>query len=141
MATPARAKYKTGSSLDTVFDGLVTLMKRHAPPFRTDVPCMSAGKKSFQLTVPKPVSIPDAYGGKPVDLPLASAILQKDFVGFYLMCIYTDGAANKKISPALRKLLRGKSCFHLKQLDDGLSRDISDALDEGTKTYRSRGWL
>ncbi len=116
-------------------------MKRHSPPFRTDVPCMSADKKSFQLTVPKPVSVPDAYGGKPVDLAMASAILQKDFVGFYLMCIYTNEAIKKKLSPALLKLLKGKTCFHINKLDDNLRKDIETALRLGTKAYHDRGWV
>jgi len=36
---------------------------------------------SFQLTVAKPVAIPAAYGGKPVDLQMAAVILQKGYVG------------------------------------------------------------
>jgi hypothetical protein len=102
---------------------------------------MSAGKKSFQLTVPKPVAIPDAYGGKPVDLAMASAILQKDFVGFYLMCIYTNEAMKEKLSPALLKLLKGKTCFHIGKLDDNLRKDIEAALRLGTHTYHDRGWV
>jgi hypothetical protein len=138
MAAPARAKSKP---LDSLYDDLVAIMKRHAPPFRTDIPCMSAGKKSFQLTVPQPVSVPEAYGGKPVDLAMASAIVQKDFVGFYLMCIYMNDATKKKLSPALLKLLKGKTCFHLTKLDEGLRKDIQSALELGTKVYRDRGWV
>jgi hypothetical protein len=41
----------------------------------------------------------------------------------------------------LLKLLKGKTCFHLKQLDDGLRRDIEAALEVGTKSYKDRGWL
>jgi hypothetical protein len=80
----------TEASLESVFAEVVKIMKPYAPPFRTDVPCMSGEKKLFQLTVPRPVAIPGAYGGKPVDLALAAVILQKDFVGFYLMCIYMN---------------------------------------------------
>jgi hypothetical protein len=96
---------------------------------------------SFQLTVPKPVPIPGAHGGKPVDLQMAAVILQKDYVGFYLMRIYMNEATKKKLSPALLKLLNGKRCFHVKALEDGLRKDIEEALDVGTKVYRERGWL
>ena len=98
-------------------------------------------KRSFQLTVPKPVAVAGAYGGKPVDLQMAAAILQKGYVGFYLMCIYMNDATKKKLSPALLKLLKGKTCFHVKALDDGLRNDIAAALEVGTKVYRERGWL
>jgi hypothetical protein len=142
MPAPARARSKLiENPLEACFTDLVRIMKRHSPPFRTDVPCMSAGKKSFQLTVPKPVAIPDAYGGKPVDLAMASAILQKDFVGFYLMCIYTNEAMKEKLSPALLKLLKGKTCFHIGKLDDNLRKDIEAALRLGTHTYHDRGWV
>jgi hypothetical protein len=129
------------ASLVGVYEALVKILQRHAPPFRTDVPCMSGGKPSFQLTVPKPVAIPGAYGGKPVDLQMAAVILQKGYVGFYLMCIDMNDATKKKLSPALLKLLKGKACFHVKTLDLGLRKDIQAALDLATKVYRERGWL
>jgi hypothetical protein len=144
--TPTRKKKTVAAKsskgeLDSVYNELVEMMKRHAPPFRTDLPCVSPPKKSFQLSVPKPVSVPGAYGGKPVNLQMAAAILQKDFVGFYLMCIYMNDGRKEKLSPALRKLLKGKSCFHVKTLDDGLRKDIAAVLEWGEKTYRARGWL
>jgi hypothetical protein len=111
------------------------ILKRHAPPFRADVPLIVRDKKAFQLTVPKPVAIPGAYGGKPVDLQMAAAILQEGYVGSYLMCIYMNDDAKKKLSPELLKLLKGKKCFHLKNLDDGLRRDIEAALELGIKAY------
>jgi len=89
--------------------------------------------------VPKPVAIPGAYGGKPVDLQMAAVIL--GYVGFYLMCIYMNEGTKKKLSPALLKLLKGKTCFHVKTLDDGLRKDIQVALGLGTKVYRERGCL
>ena len=129
------------ASLEGVYEALVKILQRHAPPFRTVVPCRSGGKPSFQLMVPKPVAIPGAYGGKPVDLQMAAVILQKGYVGFYLMCIYMNDATKKKLSPTLLKLLKGKTCFHVKTLDEGLRKDIQAALGLGTKVYRERGWL
>ena len=115
MATAATAKpakvtqtkpEAVEDSLEDVYEELVKILQRHGPPFRSDVPCLAGGKRSFQLTVPKPVVIPCAYGGKPADLPMASAILQNGYVGFYLMCLYMNGAAKKKLSPVLGKLLK-----------------------------------
>jgi hypothetical protein len=150
MATAATAKQvkvkqtkpeAVEDSLEGVYEELVKILQRHAPPFRSNVPCMAVGKRSFQLTVPKPVAIPGAYGGKPVDLQMAAAMLQQGYVGFFLMCMYMHGAAKKKLSPALLKLLKGKTCFHVKTLDDGLRKDIEAALEMSTKVYRERGWL
>jgi hypothetical protein len=152
MATSAKRKSKTNkklansgagaaATLESVYNELVQLMKRHAPPFRSDLPCVSGSKKGFQLAVPKPVAVPGAYGGKPVHLQMSAAILQKDFVGFYLMCIYMEGPETKNLSPALLKLRKGKSCFHIKKLDDGLRKDIAAVLESGEKNYKERGWL
>jgi hypothetical protein len=77
--------------------------------------------------------IPGAYGGKPVDLQFAAAILQQGYVGFYLMCLYMNQPMKKKISPALLKLLKGKTCFQLKAIDDGLKKDIDAALTASVK--------
>ncbi len=145
MATVAKAKAAKPKAAEDALEGayheLVTILKRHAPPFRSDLPLVVTNKKAFQLTVPKPVSIPGAYGGKPVDLQMAAAILQKGYVGFYLMCIYMNDAAKKKLSPSLLKLLKGKTCFQVKSLDDGLRKDIQTALEMGTESYRERGWI
>ncbi len=53
MAAPARAKNKSAvkpkttlveAPLESVYEELVEMMLRHAPPFRTDIACMSGGK-------------------------------------------------------------------------------------------------
>jgi hypothetical protein len=148
MKKPAKSSKKTGKlpessgdgSLEGVYVELKKILARNAPPFKL---CgMSVRNKlSAQLVVTKPVAIPGAYGGKPVNVQMAAVILQKGYVGFYLMCIYMNGKAKKEISPTLLKLLKGKTCFHVKKLDDGLKRDIEAALVAGTKAYRERGWL
>lgn len=152
MRKPARAKAKLGTktqtnkqkqpggSLEGVYERLGELLARYAPPFRfQDLGVRN--KKSVQLVVPKPVAIPGAYGGKPVDLQFAAAILQKGYVGFYLMCVYMNEPVKKRISPALLKLLKGKSCFYVKTLDASLEQDIEKALDASAKHYRERGWV
>ena len=137
----AKAKPKTvGGSLDGVFEELVTILKAHVPPFSTKVPLVVRNKKAFQITVPKPVVVPGSYGGKPVPIQLAAVILQKGYVGLYVMCIYMNPAAKDKL-PNLKKLLKGKSCFHVKMLDDVLKREVEEALVIGAAEYQKRGWV
>jgi hypothetical protein len=148
MRTPIGKKTKAktkkvaagNESLESVFEHLSAVIAKHAPPFRFE-DLGVRGKKSVQIVVPKPVAIPGAYGGKPVPVQLAAVILQKGFVGFYLMCIYMNDSVKKKLSPSLLKLLKGKTCFHVTTLDDALIKDIEVALEMGTKDYRERGWL
>jgi hypothetical protein len=137
---PTKNQAPQGKSLESIYERLSALLSQHAPPFRfQDLGVKN--KKSVQLVVPKPVAVPGAYGGDPVDLQFAAAILQKGYVGFYLMCIYMNEPVKKEISPALLKLLKGKTCFHLKSLDAVLEKAIEAALDLGTKCYRERGWM
>jgi hypothetical protein len=136
----SKSRAKTGEALEKVYEQLKQILEGHAPPFKLSNGGVR-GKFSVQLVVPKPVAIPGAYGGKPVELQMAAAILQKGYVGLYLMCICMNEEVKRKISPALLKLLQGKTCFHLKSLDEGLKKDIEAALALGTQAYRERGWL
>ena len=39
------------------------------------------------------------------------------------------------------KLLKGKSCFRIRELDEELEAQIEDALDKGFELYKQRGWI
>jgi len=136
---PATLTSKT-ASLETIYDGLHQLCSRYAPPCKAKGGTVR-GKKDLHLTIPQAVVVPGAYGGKPVEVGLASLILQKGYVGFYFMPIYIEPALKNKLSPSLTKLLQGKTCFHVKKLEGDLLRHIESALEEGVKCYKARGWL
>ena len=138
--TKVPATTRASGSLESVYEQLKESLARHAPPLKLCEMQMGT-KRGVQLVAPRPVVIPGAYGGKPVEAQLAATILQKDFVGFYFMCMYLNDEVKKKLSPALLKLLKGKACFHVKTLEDGLLRDIEAALVLGVKSCRERGWL
>jgi hypothetical protein len=138
--TRTKPNAHSGGSLQSIYEQLKQMLARHAPPFKL-LDAGVRGKFSVQLVVPKPVTVPGSYGDKPVDLQMAAVILQKGYVGFYLMCIYMNEEEKRRLSPALLKLLQGKTCFHVKALDEELKKDIEAALAGGTKAYRERGWL
>src|ERR1700740_3250752 len=129
--TQSRKPAQTGDSLEGGYERLSAMLSRCARPFRIQNLGVQ-NKKSVQIVVPKPVAIPGAYGGKPVDLQFAAAILQKGYVGFLLMLIYMNEGMKKRLSPALLKLLKGKTCFCLKNIDAELEKDIETALEAGT---------
>ena len=70
----------------------------------------------------------------------ASVIIQKGFVGFYFMPVYTDEGAKAFFRPELFKLLKGKSCFHLKKYDDLIFKQIEDVVEKGYEMYVKKGW-
>ena len=130
------------ATLENVFQKLHQLLLKRVPPFKAggDERGMFRGKKSFHLVVPQAVAIPGAYGGKPTELCMASIVLQKGYVGFYFMPIYMNSALEKKLSPGLLKLLKGKTCFHVKSLDATLLDDIDAALTLGAKAFKDHDW-
>ena len=44
-------------------------------------------------------------------------------------------------APELLKLLKGKSCFHIKKLTPELLDQIKSALQVGYEAYQVRGWV
>jgi len=71
----------------------------------------------------------------------ASVVIQRNYVGFYYMPVYTDVTLKDVFQPDLLKLLKGKSCFHIKTLDPDLLAQIKRALKIGYDLYKSRGWV
>lgn len=137
MPAPASSKVE---SLDAIFGSLHQLLSRYSPPLNKKSGTVR-GKKDFHLVIPNAVVVPGAYENKPAEVGLAAIILQKGYVGFYFMPLYIEPAFKKKLAPSLINLLQGKTCFHIKKLDDDLLGHIKHALDEGVKNYQKRGWL
>jgi len=71
----------------------------------------------------------------------AGLIIQRKYVGFYFMPIYTDPGLREVLKPELLKLLQGKSCFHIKMLDAKIEKQIRNALKIGFKLYKRLGWV
>lgn len=57
-------------------------------------------------------------------------------VRFYFFPIYTHANAFAGLSDEMRKSLKGKSCFHIKKLDDNMEKEIRGMLDEGVRIYQ-----
>ncbi len=123
--------------LNAIFDRLQPLLAEHAPPF-VEREGGIQGKRDYQLWSERDVVIE----GKPRnEVYFAGLIVQKSFVGFYYMPVYAEPERKKLFAPELLKLLKGKSCFHVKRLDEELVGQMRDALAEGRRLYVSRGWV
>jgi len=122
------------NDLQAVFAALKPLLQAYQPPL---VPKADT-ESYFDLWSLKPVVI---EGRKKKEVFFAGLIIQKDFVGFYFMPIYADTDLKTVFKPELLRLLKGKSCFHVKKLDDELLRQIEAALKVGYALYQERGWV
>jgi len=80
-------------------------------------------------------------GRKKKEVYFAGLIIQSIYVGFYYMPVYTDVQLKKFFKPDLLRLLKGKTCFHIKKLDENLEKQIDEALQKGYELYEKRGWI
>jgi len=65
-----------------------------------------------------------------------SAIVQKNYVSFYLMPVYMYPDLLEGISPALKKRMQGKSCFNFTVVDDKLFKELAKLTDRGYKRFK-----
>jgi hypothetical protein len=125
------------SDLLEVFDRLEALLAHYVPPL---VPRSGSvrGKRDYQLWSERPVVIEER---ERKEVYFAGVIAQKAHIGFYFMPVHTHAEQKGLFAPELLALLRGKSCFHVKHLDDALLAHVEDALARGFELYRERGWV
>ena len=128
---------RVAADLDELYTEVELLLRRYSPPFSERSGGIS-GKRDYQLWSEKDVVI---EGRKKSEVYFAGVIRQKAYVGFYYMPVYTDPERRDLFSPELLRLLKGKSCFHLKRLGAEMLLEIESALDEGVELYRRRGWV
>jgi hypothetical protein len=123
--------------LDAIFDSLAEALLRHSPRLtvREDA---SSLKRNLQLWSERAVEI---AGRRLSEVYYGGAIVQRGYVGFYLMPVYTHAEQESLFAPELLSLLKGKSCFHVKRLDESLLAHVEDALAKGLELYRERGWV
>lgn len=95
-------------------------------------------ESNYELWSEKSVTVE----GKALDAVFfASVRIFKGHVGFYFMPVYVEGEIKALFHPDLLKLLKGKSCFHIKKLDDLLMGQIEAALAAGFIRYKQKGWV
>lgn len=125
---------KPKPDLNDIFSHLREKLKKYSPPLQTRFD----DEGRFELWSVKELVI---EGRKRRDVFFASLIIQKGYVGFYFMPVYIEDDKKRLFDPALLKLLKGKSCFHIRQLDEGLLQQVESALVVGFQLYQERGWV
>lgn len=122
------------SDLQAIFEAVRSLLAAYAPPLtpKRDEPGY------YDLWSVKDVVI---EGRKRREVYFAGLIIQGGYVGFYFMPVYADVEIKAVFAPELLKLLKGKSCFHVKALTPELLAQIEAALKSGYALYQQRGWV
>jgi hypothetical protein len=120
--------------LPPIYNRLKTLLKRYEPPFSPKIDLDSR----YDLWSFKKI---EAFGKMRNEVYFAGLIIQSSYVGFYFMPVYAEADLKKYFGPELLKTLKGKSCFHIKYLDDTLISQIEQALEKGFSLYQERDWI
>ncbi|OGU15721.1 MAG: hypothetical protein A2X61_08285 [Ignavibacteria bacterium GWB2_35_12] len=120
--------------LSKIYKRLKSILKKYENPLK---PKMDLDGK-YDLWSFKALEI---EGRKRTEVYFAGLIIQSKYVGFYFMPVYSDVNILDVFKPELLKTLKGKSCFHIKYLDDTLEKQIKEALEIGYKLYKKRGWI
>jgi hypothetical protein len=82
----------------------------------------------------------EALGRTYDEMFFAGVRMNKGAIGFYFMPIYTH-EKDFDLSPELREMLKGKTCFHLKKNDEKIELELADLLKQGFECYRKNGWV
>ncbi|MEZ5017809.1 MAG: hypothetical protein R2800_12200 [Flavipsychrobacter sp.] len=79
--------------------------------------------------------------GKPKsEIYLCGLIIQSNYVGFYFFPVYVEPSMKADLAPDLVKSLKGKSCFHIKKIDDTVLEEVRHAMNVGMEFYKENGW-
>ena len=70
-----------------------------------------------------------------------SAIVQKNYVSFYLMPVYMFPDLMEGVSPALKKRMQGKSCFNFKQVDEVLFSELEALTRQSFTRFQQEGLI
>ena len=117
-----------------IYNGLKRILKKYEGPFQPKHDL----EDKYDLWSFKDLEI---AGRKRKELFFASIIVRKTYVGFYYMPIYTDVSLKDVFKPELLSLLKGKSCFYIRDLSPEITSQIEEALEMGYELYKKRGWV
>jgi len=122
------------SDLIAVFSKLKEILQQYEPPFshKTDT------KTGFDLWSFRDVEI---SGRKYPELFFGAVTARGKYVSLYNMAIYMNKELTEGFSPALKKKLSGKSCFHLTELNESILSEIEDLFQKSFRYYKDNGWV
>lgn len=122
------------NELQRIFRDIKNLLKKYEPPF---VSRLNKDSK-YDLWSEKEFIM---LGKKHTEMFFAGVHTQNKYVGFYFMPVYTNENLKRAIKPELLSLLKGKSCFHIKNYDRAVISQIKDAIKSGYNQYKKNGWI
>jgi len=120
--------------VEEIRETLVDILKQHEELLRVT----SDTFDKFEVTG----TVEAMQGKKKVEgFYFASVIPKPKDVRFYFFPVYTHMNKLGELSDNLKKALKGKSCFHIKYMDEELKSDLEDLVDRSVTLYKADGLL
>jgi hypothetical protein len=126
-------KNKT-DELKRIFREIKILLKKYEPPFSSRINTDS----KYDLWSENEMTV---LGKKKKEMFFAATQIQSNYVGFYFMPVYENENMKRIFKKELLSLLKGKSCFHIKNFDRAVLTQIKDILKSGLNQYKKNGWV
>jgi hypothetical protein len=129
-------------NLKIIFSKLKDILEKHSNKFLTKEEYIGSQAKQkkpgYHLYGSKEVSL---FGKKPQPIYIAGVIQQKNYVSLYLSAIYSHPELFKNISPQLKKVLKGKSCFNINKITPQILKETEEVLKIGIRKYKELDWI
>jgi hypothetical protein len=130
------------TDLQPIFDELKALLKKYGKGLdaRDYLEGSTAREKKpmFGLLGRKDVAIGNR---KPQRTYVVGIIMQKNFVGFYSMPIYSHPEEIVINDPDVAKMRKGKSCINVNKLSPSIRKDLERIVKDGIRIYKREGWI
>ena len=119
--------------LNTIQTTLQASLESHVPQLQIRV----KSETNFEAAGTKTVM----QGKKKVDGHYFASVMPKaKDIRLYFFPIYTH-VEHFELSPELQKFLKGKSCFHIKKLNEDLTQEIKAMIAKGVELYENDGLI
>ena len=115
-------------------DAIVGALRRILAPYEPRLHVTASAPENFHLETAHVATL-----GKPVYF--GGVRRGKSYVSFYLMPIYVCPDLVKRVSPALRKRMQGKSCFNFKQVEPELFAELKTLTKRSFERFRKEGYV
>jgi len=129
-------------NLNNIFNELKQILVNNSSDFFKSDQYISSQTKlkkpGYHIYGTKEVSL---FGKKPQKTYIAGVIQQKNYVSFYFSPIYSHPDEFKNLSPNLKKTLKGKSCFNIKNITPQIQKELEALLKRGIDKYKEIKWI
>ena len=115
---------------ENVFSALREILR----PYEPELAVVEDSTISYYLNCRKPRA-------KNKDMFFGAVQVKKRYVSYHLMPLYVFPQLLDGLSPALRKRMQGKSCFHFTRIDPDLLDELRVQTRRGLQRFRESDML